>query len=283
MIPRTRDGETNGEDVMIADFKQQTAVITGAGSGIGRATALAFAREGAEVVISDINPERAERVAREIVDLGGRAIGVRCDVSQSSELQALRKAALDAFGRITILMNNAGIVISGPFLEVDMQNWRRSVEINLFAVIEATQLMLPDILKAGTGHIINVASVAALYPYNVDRMSYNAARAAVVSFSESLAMDLWTKGIGVTLLCPGPTRTNMIENMHFIGEPALTAPDLPLTEPEVLGEKMVAALRSGTFFVPGNEEVHEIFARRGANPDAFLREAAEKIAAKRGA
>ena len=283
MIPRTRDGETNGEDVMIADFKQQTAVITGAGSGIGRATALAFAREGAEIVVSDINPERAERVAREIVDLGGRAIGVRCDVSQSSELQALRKAALDAFGRITILMNNAGIVISGPFLEVDMQNWRRSVEINLFAVIEATQLMLPDILKAGTGHIINVASVAALYPYNVDRMSYNAARAAVVSFSESLAMDLWTKGIGVTLLCPGPTRTNMIENMHFIGEPALTAPDLPLTEPEVLGEKMVAALRSGTFFVPGNEEVHEIFARRGANPDAFLREAAEKIAAKRGA
>jgi len=283
MIPRTGDGETNGEDVMIADFKQQTAVITGAGSGIGRATALAFAREGAEIVVSDINPERAERVAREIVDLGGRAIGVRCDVSQSSELQALRKAALDAFGRITILMNNAGIVISGPFLEVDMQNWRRSVEINLFAVIEATQLMLPDILKAGTGHIINVASVAALYPYNVDRMSYNAARAAVVSFSESLAMDLWTKGIGVTLLCPGPTRTNMIENMHFIGEPALTAPDLPLTEPEVLGEKMVAALRSGTFFVPGNEEVHEIFARRGANPDAFLREAAEKIAAKRGA
>jgi NAD(P)-dependent dehydrogenase (short-subunit alcohol dehydrogenase family) len=268
---------------MIADFKQQTAVITGAGSGIGRATALAFAREGAEIVVSDINPERAERVAREIVDLGGRAIGVRCDVSQSSELQALREAALDAFGRITILMNNAGIVISGPFLEVDMQNWRRSVEINLFAVIEATQLMLPDILKAGTGHIINVASVAALYPYNVDRMSYNAARAAVVSFSESLAMDLWTKGIGVTLLCPGPTRTNMIENMHFIGEPALTAPDLPLTEPEVLGEKMVAALRSGTFFVPGNEEVHEIFARRGANPDAFLREAAEKIAAKRGA
>jgi len=283
MIPRTRDGETNGEDVMIADFKQQTAVITGAGSGIGRATALAFAREGAEIVVSDINPERAERVAREIVDLGGRAIGVRCDVSQSSELQALRKAALDAFGRITILMNNAGIVISGPFLEVDMQNWRRSVEINLFAVIEATQLMLPDILKAGTGHIINVASVAALYPYNVDRMSYNAARAAVVSFSESLAMDLWTKGIGVTLLCPGPTRTNMIENMHFIGEPALTAPDLPLTEPEVLGEKMVAALRSGTFFVPGNEEVHEIFARRGANLDAFLRKAAEKIAAKRGA
>jgi short-subunit dehydrogenase len=112
-------------------------------------------------------------------------------------------------------------------------------------------------------------------------MSYNAARAAVVSFSESLAMDLWNKDIGVSLLCPGPTRTNMIENIHFVGEPELTAPDLPLSEPETLAGKLVAALRDGTFFVPGNDEVHAIVARRGAGPDAFLREAAEKLASRR--
>ena len=265
---------------MIADFTQQTAVITGAGSGIGRATALAFAREGAAVVVSDINPERAERVAQEITDLGQRAIAVRCDVAAPGELQALRQATLDAFGRITILMNNAGIVFSGPFLEVDMQKWRRSLEINLFAVIEGTQLMLPDILSAGTGHIINVASTAALYPYNVDRMSYNSARAAVVSFSEALAMELWDKGIGVTILCPGPTRTNMMENVHFIGEPKLGEPGLPVMEPEALAEKLVRALRAGTFFLPGHEEVREIFAQRGANPDAFLSGAAERLSAK---
>jgi len=266
---------------MITDFAGHVAVITGAGSGIGRAAALAFAREGADVVVSDINPARAEQVAQEVVGLGRRAIAVRCDVGMPAELRGLRQAALDAFGRITILMNNAGIVISGPFLDVDIQKWRRSVEINLFAVVEATQLMLPDILAAGTGHIINVASVAALYPYNVDRMSYNAARAAVVSFSESLAMDLWNKDVGVSLLCPGPTRTNMIENIHFVGEPELTAPDLPLSEPETLAGKLVAALRDGTFFVPGNDEVHAIVARRGAGPDAFLREAAEKLASRR--
>jgi len=268
---------------MIEDFSQHVAVITGAGSGIGRATALAFAREGAAILVSDINLQRAEDVAAQIRAAGGRAAANQCDVAAPGALTAMRQAALDSFGRISILMNNAGVVYSGKFLDVDMASWRKSYEINLFAVIEATQLMLPDILANGAGHVINVASVAALYPYNADRMSYNSARAAVVSFSEALAMDLWPTPIGVSCLCPGPTRTNMIENVHFTGEPALTTPDLPMMEPEDLADKLVAALREGRYFVPGPEQVRAIIARRGADPDALLAEASAKFWANRQA
>jgi len=265
---------------MIADFHGHVAVITGAGSGIGRSTALAFAREGASIVVSDINLQRAESVAEEVRQLGASAAAVRCDVAEQGAMEALRQAALAAFGKISILMNNAGVVYSGKFLELPMSDWRKSYEINLFSVIEATQLMLPDILAAGGGHVINVASVTALYPFNVDRMSYNSARAAVVNFSEALELDLWDKGVGVTCLCPGPTRTNMIENVHFIGKPNLTPPDLPMMEPDELADKLVRALREGRYFVPGHELVRQHVARRGADPDAFLASAAEEFHAR---
>jgi len=262
---------------MIADFHVHVAVITGAGSGIGRATALAFAREGASIVVSDINPLRAESVAEEVRQLGAGAVAVRCDVAEQGAIESLRQAALAEFGKISILMNNAGVVYSGQFLELPMSDWRKSYEINLFSVIEATQRILPDILAAGGGHVINVASITALYPFNVDRMSYNSARAAVVNFSEALALDLWDKGVGVTCLCPGPTRTNMIENVHFVGKPNLTPPDLPMMEPDELADKLVLALREGRYFVPGHELVREHVARRGADPDAFLASAAEQF------
>lgn len=262
---------------MITDFRGHVAVVTGAGSGIGRASALAFAREGAAVVVSDINAERAETVAAEIRQAGGSAVAAQCDVAAPGALAGLRQAALAAFGKITILMNNAGVVYSGKFLDVPMSDWRKSYEINLFAVIEGTHLMLPDILAAGGGHIVNVASVTALYPFNVDRMSYNSARAAVVNFSEALALDLWDQGVGVTCLLPGPTRTNMIENVHFVGKPNLTPPDLPMMEADELADKLVAALREGRYFVPGHELVREHVARRGADPDAFLATAAEEF------
>jgi short-subunit dehydrogenase len=194
-------------------------------------------------------------------------------------MAALRQAALGAFGKISILMNNAGIVYSGKFLDVTLADWRKSYEINLFSVIEGTQQMLPDILASGGGHIINVASVTALYPFNVDRMSYNSARAAVVNFSEALAIDLWDKGVGVTCLCPGPTRTNMIENVHFVGKPNLTPPALPMMEPSELADKLVQALREGRYFVPGHEEVRDLVSRRGADPDAFLAWSAAQFAA----
>ncbi len=266
------------------DFKGRTAVITGAGSGIGRATALALAREGANIVAADISAERAQATQDEVVALGGQALGVACDVSKEADLQALRQAALARFGRIDILMNNVGIVISGRFQDIGLDQWRRSLEVNLLSAVRALQLMLPDIEQQDEGHIVNVASTAALYPYNADRMPYNASKVALVNVSEAMAMDLAPKGIGVTCLCPGPVRTNIREQITSItpGLP-ITSPDLDFKEPEEVAEMVVAAIRDGIFFVPTNQEVHAIYAERGASPDKFLKKATKRLAEIRSA
>jgi NAD(P)-dependent dehydrogenase (short-subunit alcohol dehydrogenase family) len=260
------------------DFRGKTAVITGAGSGIGRGTALALARAGVNIVAADINAERARAIETEVISLGSQAVGITCDVGLENDLQALRRSALDRFGRIDILMNNVGIIFSGRFSDTTMDHWRRAIDINFLAIVRALQLMIPDIKRQSEGHIVNVASTAALYPYNADRMAYNASKAAVVSLSEGLALDLGPQNIGVTCLCPGPVATNIREQITLVtpGQKIAT-PDLPLLQPEQVGEMVLNAIQNGVFFLPTNQEVLAIFAERGAGVDKFLQKAGKRL------
>jgi NAD(P)-dependent dehydrogenase (short-subunit alcohol dehydrogenase family) len=263
-----------GRRKTMQDFTGRTAIVTGGGSGIGHATALAFAREGANVVIVDFSEERAREAAATITALGRKAVAVTCDVGDDNALINVRNAALDQFGRIDILMNNVGLCVTGNLLDIGIDHWRKTLEINFLATVRAVQLMLPDIMRQGEGHIVNVASTAALYPYNTDRMPYNASKAAVVSFSEALAMELQPSNVGVTLLCPGPTRTNMVERIVSVTPNLpMLAPELPVMQSEELGRMVVEAIRSGTFFLPAHAEVHAIYAEHGESPDRFLAKA----------
>jgi NAD(P)-dependent dehydrogenase (short-subunit alcohol dehydrogenase family) len=264
------------------DLSDKTVVVTGAGSGIGRATALAFASEGANIVAVDLYAERAEATAKSVAALGRKGVPVACDVGRKEDLAKVRANALDQLGRIDILMNNVGFVVTGAFLDIGIEYWRKTFEINLFAAVQAVQLMLPDILRQGEGHIINVASTAALYPYNTDRMPYNASKLALASFSEALAMELHPKNIGVTLLCPGPVKTNIIEHIvSLTPNLPMIGPELPVKEAEELGDMVIAAVRNRTFFLPSNAEVHAIYAEHGANPDRFLAAATERFEERR--
>jgi NAD(P)-dependent dehydrogenase (short-subunit alcohol dehydrogenase family) len=128
----------------VRELRGKTAVITGAGSGIGRAAALAFAGEGVNIVCVDIDTARAAATAHAVIALGTKAVPVTCDVTQESDLQKVRAAALEAFGRIDILMNNVGTGVSGRFLDIEMKYWRRALEVNFLAPVRAVQLMLPD-------------------------------------------------------------------------------------------------------------------------------------------
>jgi NAD(P)-dependent dehydrogenase (short-subunit alcohol dehydrogenase family) len=263
---------------MMRDLRGKTAVITGAGSGIGRATALALARAGVHVVAADIDVSRARATQAAVIALGSQAAAVACDVGIESDLEALRRAALDQFGRIDILMNNVGIIYSGRFSDTTMDHWRRAIDINFLAIVRTLQLMIPEIKRQADGHIVNVASTAALYPYNADRMAYNASKAAVFSLSEGLALDLRPHNIGVTCLCPGPVATNIREQITMVTEgQKIAPPDLPLLQPEEVGEMVLEAVRSGVFFLPTNQEVHAIFAERGAGVDKFLHKAGKRL------
>jgi NAD(P)-dependent dehydrogenase (short-subunit alcohol dehydrogenase family) len=257
----------------------KVAVLTGAGSGIGRATALALAAEGARVVVSDLSAERCDEVVAEIADLGGSARAQACDVTSDEEMAALRDAALATYGDVDVVMNNVGILSFGRPENIPLEAWWRDVDANLLSVARSIHLFLPDLLAKGSGHIVNTASTAGLYGYTFERLAYSATKGAVASMSEALALYLRPKGIGVTLLCPGPVATNISEQMTIYGEIGpFQAPDLAILDPAVVGAQVVTAIKANRFLVPTHDEVFDILRERAADVDAFVAATAERLA-----
>jgi NAD(P)-dependent dehydrogenase (short-subunit alcohol dehydrogenase family) len=254
-------------------FEKSVAVVTGGGSGIGRGCALAFAQRGARLVVADINIERAQAVAEEALALGVDAVGVGCNVTLEADLIALRETASERFGQINLLMNNVGTLPVGKFEDISYSEWERTFQINLFSYVRATQIFLPNLRASGDSHIVNTASTAGLYTYGADCLSYNASKAAVISFSEGLALYLRDSGVGVTCLCPGPVQTNIVEQITFHGDTkTVTGPDnLQLHTAEAVGTLVAEAIVKGQFLLPTNPEIFSILINVARDPEAFLR------------
>ena len=257
------------------DLTGKTAIITGGASGIGRATALALSRAGARAVVADIDYEGAASVAREIEQGGGQAIGVRCDVTVDAAFIKLADAALQRFGRVDIVMNNVGVLTSGRPDELPITEWQRIIDINLMSVVRSNHVFLPLLIAQGSGHIVNTGSFAGLYTYAYDRLPYAATKAAIVQMSEGLALYLRPMGIGVTCLCPGPVRTNIMRSLRSFstgldvrGPGAQFAP----LEPEAVGEMVVAAIKRNQLLLVTDEQVREILVRRARDPESVLEE-----------
>jgi NAD(P)-dependent dehydrogenase (short-subunit alcohol dehydrogenase family) len=259
------------------ELRGRVAVITGGGSGIGRATALSFAREGALPVIADIDAARADSVEREARALGVDASGVVCDVTNDADLDALRDLTLERFGRIDIVMNNASVIPVGLPETLPIDAWQRCIDVNLLSVVRSLHKFLPGFLEQGSGHVVNTASTAGLMAYAFERLPYSATKAAVIAVSEALSLYLRPRGIGVTCLCPGPVATNIAEQMTFHDDVRLHGPrDLEVLDPAVVGDMVVDAVRSDRFLLLTHDEVHDLLVRRARDPEGFL---AEQIAA----
>jgi NAD(P)-dependent dehydrogenase (short-subunit alcohol dehydrogenase family) len=258
---------------MIADLRGKVAVLTGAGSGIGRATAHSLARVGVAVVVSDLDPGRAEVVATEVVAAGGSAIGVGCDVRSDRDFADLRAAALDVFGRFDIIMNNVGVLALGAPTAIPVAAWERILDINVVSIVRSNAVFLDDLVQQGSGHIVNTASTAGLYAYGYERLPYSASKGAVVALTEALALYARPRGVGVTCLCPGPVSTNIAEQVEVYGDiGSLRGPPLPLMDPSVVGDQVVDAIVSGTFLLCTHPDVYEILQRRANDPEGFLDE-----------
>lgn len=191
------------------------AVITGAGSGIGAATARLLARRGAKVHVADINPDAAAAVAREI---GGGAADHAIDVSRPEEVEALAKAVFDEDGRVDILHNNAGIGQGGDIETTTVEDWQRVIGVNLLGVAYGVQAFVPRMLEQGNrATIVNTASEAGLIP--IARMApYCASKFGVVGMSESLDAELRPRGIRVVALCPGIINTPIVREGIMRGQ-----------------------------------------------------------------
>jgi NAD(P)-dependent dehydrogenase (short-subunit alcohol dehydrogenase family) len=262
------------------DLAEAVAVLTGAGSGIGRASAMALAQRGTRVVVSDVDEDRAHRVASEI---GEAAVGIRCDVTRIGDLEAARELALGRFGRIDIVMNNVGVLAVGAVEDIPLEAWERIVDINLLGIVRSNLVFLPLLLQQRRGHIVNTASMAGLLPYGFDRLPYTTTKHAVVGLSESLALYLRPRGIGVTCLCPAGVATNIVEQITFYGAPrAPRSPDLPVSDAETVGELVADAIAHDRFLVLTAPEAAAELLQRAGDVDAYVFRLAEEAADERG-
>ena len=191
------------------NFTDQTVIVTGAGSGIGRAAALRFAELGANVVIAD----KDETAAREVADeAGAKALAVTVDVSDSSSVRSMIKVVVDNFGRIDVLCNNAGFGFPGNVLEIDEDNWDRLMSVNLKGVYLCSKYAIPELAKTGDGRIVNTSS----YTANVgirDRAAYVASKGGVSALTRAMALDHVDQGIRVNAVAPGTINSPYFDKM----------------------------------------------------------------------
>jgi len=191
-------------------FADRVAIVTGSSRGMGRAIALGLAREGASVVVnSHRHPEIGEEVARQAEKLGGRTVHVQADVGTKVEAQRMVQAALDEFGKIDILINNAGIHMGAAFTEESEEMWWALFRVNVMGVVLPTRLVVPHMIKRGKGKIVITSSKAAVVgePYHA---AYSASKGAVLSLTRALAIELAPHNITVNAICPGPVLTDML-------------------------------------------------------------------------
>lgn len=212
-------------------LKDKVAVVTGSGTGIGRAIAKLFGSEGASVVVNGRRLERASATAGEVVEAGGRAVAVAADVTSADEVRKLMDTALNAFGKIDILVNNAGAVISRTTVQdCSEQDWVKTINANLHSAFLCSKLVLPELIKTG-GNIVQIASVFSLLGA-ANSAAYTASKGALVSLTRAMAVDFGPLGVRVNSLCPAYVETDlnreMLDGLRGLGKLDTVLSRLPL-------------------------------------------------------
>jgi NAD(P)-dependent dehydrogenase (short-subunit alcohol dehydrogenase family) len=263
------------------ELANKVAVITGGASGIGRGTALALARRGADVVLADVNEARLAETRAAVEALGRRALAVRCDVTRDDDVERLARVAIAELEHVDVLMNNAGVVVCGALEAIPIAEWQWEFDVNVFGVIRGIRAFLPHMLARGSGYVVNTASMAGLFALTGPGAPYVASKFAVVGLSEALALYARPRGIGVSVLCPAAVETNLSENGRVFGlAPDELAADTvasvallgaEVLTPEAVGEIVAEAIQAERFLIYTNPAHADLLVRRAQDVEGFLR------------
>jgi 3-oxoacyl-[acyl-carrier protein] reductase len=213
-------------------LKDKVAIVTGSGRGIGRATALELAKEGANVVATARTEEEIKRTSEEIKEFGREAISVRCDVRSSNDIKNLVRKTIEKFGRIDVLVNNAGVAIYKPLVEITEEEWKETIDINLKGAFLCSREVLPVMVRQNSGIIVNISSgLGKIGAANFS--AYCAAKFGVIGLTEALAKEVEDKGIRVYAVCPRAVDTKLYYDIFPGTDPSY------LSSPEDIAKEVV--------------------------------------------
>jgi NAD(P)-dependent dehydrogenase (short-subunit alcohol dehydrogenase family) len=260
-------------------FRGKIVLVTGAGSGIGKETALAFARAGADLVLCDVNEEGLAQTAGEIIALGRTVMSRRVDVSKRQEMEAFAKEVHADRAAVDILVNNAGVGLGASFLNTTLEDWEWVVSINLWGVIHGCHFFLPPMVARGTGgHVVNVSSGAGYWASSL-LTAYATTKFGVLGLSEALRDELSVHGIGVSTICPGIintpiTRTSRLRGMPDEGESRRriqTVYEKRAYGPEKVAAAILDAVRKNRSVVPVTTEAWLLYGIKRFAPDIGMK------------
>jgi 3-oxoacyl-[acyl-carrier protein] reductase len=194
----------------MVDLKGKTALVTGAGRGIGKEIALSLAKAGADVIVTDV-AESVFEAAKELEALNVKSLAIKCDVSNPQQVEDAKKQALEKFQKIDILVNNAGIYPQKAFLEMTPEEWDKVIRINLYGIFYLTKAFLPGMVERKYGKIVNLTSIAGAVVGFPILTHYSASKAAIAGFTKSLALEVASYGINVNAIAPGPVDVGNIQ------------------------------------------------------------------------
>jgi NAD(P)-dependent dehydrogenase (short-subunit alcohol dehydrogenase family) len=266
---------------MSRQFAEKRVVITGAGSGLGRALALRFAHDGWRVAIADLNEAGMQETLALVQQAGGSGFTQRCDVCSANDMAALAERVRQEWGGVDVLVNNAGIATGGSVVESRYEDWQRVLDINLMGVVRGCKSFVPMMLAQKAGHVVNISSFAGIAsPPNM--ASYNVAKAAVISLSESMRAETIDEGVDVSVACPSFFKTNLPESFKAASDQWMKKfTEIVMERSKVTAEDVAddiyRAVHEGRFMVITHDDARMQWRLKRMAPEFFYKQVRDKL------
>jgi NAD(P)-dependent dehydrogenase (short-subunit alcohol dehydrogenase family) len=256
-------------------FTEKRIVVTGGASGLGRAIAVRFAAEGWRIGVADLNLEGAEETLTRVRAAGGAGFVQRCDVRADGDWAALRERVKNDWRGVDVVVNNAGVGAAGSVVDTSMDDWNWMLDINLLGVVRGCRTFVPMLLEQRSGHVVNVASFAAIASAP-GMVAYNVAKAGVLSLSESLRAEVFDSGVDVSVACPSFFKTNLLDSFRSL-DPGVRAKVMRLMQKaritaDDVADDIYRAVKHRRFLVISHEEARWHHRLKRIAPELFYRE-----------